>query len=107
MVMKKMALGLGMALLLVVVGFGAAHAQLYSNTNTNTSGTTGTTNMSSTVNGSGTVNGTSSTVPGVPNTGAGGDAGMNIALLGSSAAIMAAGALYIVRKAKSVKIERR
>ena len=100
--MKKMALGLGMALLLVVVGFGAAHAQVYSNTNTS-----GTANMSSTVNGSGTVNGTSSTVPGVPNTGAGGDAGMNIALLGSSAAIMAAGALYIVRKTKSVKIDRR
>ena len=47
--------------------------------------------------GSGTVLGTSTT-PGLPNTGAGGDAALNLALLSASGAILAGGAYLLSRR---------
>lgn len=41
---------------------------------------------------------TTTTVPGTPNTGAGGDTAVNLALLGASALIAAGGAAYLARK---------
>jgi hypothetical protein len=98
---------LGGALLLS--GAGLAFAQSYGTTGstgssgtgasaasptTNTSGTAG----SATTNSSSGTTGSSSTTPGVPNTGAGGDAAANLAVLGASAIVVAGGAAYLASR---------
>jgi hypothetical protein len=60
-------------------------------TGTGGTGTTGTTGTG----GTGTTDSTS-TLPGTPNTGLGGDMAANVLLLGSSAVIALAGILYLV-----------
>jgi hypothetical protein len=45
-----------------------------------------------------TYSSTSSSTPGTPNTGSGGDVAMNIMLLGTSAIIAVGGALYLARR---------
>lgn len=57
------------------------------NATTNATGTSGTT--------SGTMNSTNATTPGVPNTGAGGDAPINLAVLILSGLVVAAGMTYV------------
>jgi hypothetical protein len=60
-------------------------------TNTTSTGTTGSTSTGGTT-------GTTSTTPGIPNTGAGGDAATNIALLGISALALVGGGAYLARQ---------
>lgn len=68
---------------------------------TTTTGTTGagTTGTGSSTTGSGTTSiGGTSTTPGTPNTGAGGDATTNLALLGISALALIGGGAYLARQ---------
>jgi hypothetical protein len=97
---------LGGALLLS--GAGLAFAQSYGTTGSTGSSGTGASAASPTTNTSGTAgsattnssSGTtgSSTTPGVPNTGAGGDAAANLAVLGASAIVVAGGAAYLASR---------
>jgi len=48
-----------------------------------------------------TLGTTTTTTPGVPNTGAGGDAMINILLLGVAAVVMVAGIVYLARVRKA------
>ncbi len=73
---------------LLLGGSGLAFAQTYDTTGTSGTGTSVT----------GTSAASSSTTPGVPNTGAGGDATTNLAVLGVSALVAAGGAAYLARK---------
>lgn len=85
---------------LLLGGSGLAFAQTYgtgasvtgSTTYTNTAGT------GSSITGTSTTHGATSTTPGVPNTGAGGNAAVNFAVLGAAALVAAGGAAYLARK---------
>ena len=70
------------------------------NASTGTTGTTGTTatGSSSSTTGTGTTGTSGTGTPGVPNTGAGGDAAANLAILGVSAAVAVIGGAYIARR---------
>ncbi len=125
---SKAFFGVAVLAIALVIGVfasaGSVHAQLYGGTSasgsatantgtgTNSSDTngvmmhsSGTTNVNGTTNSSGTFNSstsnTSNTTPGVPNTGAGGNALTNILLLGSSALVMAGGVSYLSRAPKA------
>jgi hypothetical protein len=72
-------------------------------TSTHTSSAAGTsstngTGMTGTGSNSSVTSSNGSTTPGVPNTGAGGDAATNIALLGTSAVIAVLGAGFLARR---------
>lgn len=106
--MKKTLASLAVASLIVALGLVVvtpAHAQLYSNTSgsgssmstSGTSTTGGTGSMSSSTSGmTGTTTG--STTPGLPNTGAGGNAATNMSLLLGSGLIVVGGAVYLTRR---------
>lgn len=83
--MKKIISGL--ALSAVLLGAPLAFAQT----------TTGSTTYTTT----GSASTTASTTPGVPNTGAGGDAAQNLLLLGISAAVALAGIAYLSARART------
>jgi len=97
--MKKILTSIALVSAFTIFGLaGIASAQTATDTTgvtptyqtTGTTGTTGTSNTAKTTSGSSTV--------GVPNTGAGGDAPMNYAILATSAAIAIAAAAYAFRK---------
>jgi UDP-N-acetylmuramyl tripeptide synthase len=73
---------------------GVAFAQTSSTTVTGTTGTSGNTTTTSTTG----TTGSAATTPTAPNTGAGGDTAQNLALLGGSALVVAAGSAYMARR---------
>ena len=76
---------------LLTAGVAAAQTT-YPTTNTGSTNTTGTTDTTGTTNAGST---TGTTVPGTPNTGAGGDAGSDVLVPGTSSVIALAGAAYL------------
>jgi hypothetical protein len=83
MINSKKVLGT-LAILSALAMGGTAFAQTASTTGTSGSATTDTTG----------------TTPAAPNTGAGGDAAANLAMLGASALVAAGGAVYLARSKK-------
>lgn len=83
------------ALMVTALGVGSANAQMTTSTSTSTSTTTnGTTDSTG-----GAIYTNTTVTPGLPNTGAGGDAAMNVAAILAAAVAAGAGAVYLRRRA--------